>query len=221
MTELRGHNVRVEGDGPAPKCQYPGCHRRSEFLYRDRYTDERIYRPWCGVHRPGRLGAGMVRPTPRAYPRDGVTWPEDVKCPHCHRKREPRVRGELRPTCRLHRGTSDTGIPRPPGRPPSRPARRTSDAPKRLKTTPRHIRRATTPPPDRPIPSKIWQAFPFRDNGRAKTIKIPVEDRRILRKLWETDIGHFPAATDSRLTRKYPTSAISALWNYWYEKEGT
>ena len=82
------------------------------------------------------------------------------------------------------------------------------------------IRRAE-PAPDRPIPSRIWQAFPYRDNGRAKTIKVPVEDRRILRQLWTLDTGHFPAATDDRLTKKYPTSAISAIWNYWYEREGT
>lgn len=222
MTEIRGHNVKVEGDGPAPRCQYPACHRRAEFMYRERGTDLRVYRPWCGNHRPGRLGAEDVKPLPHAYPRDSVVWPDDVRCPFCHRKREPRTSHILRPACRQHRGCGPDGQ-RPPGCPCIHPAPAKPRAPRvspPLRTTPRHIRRATITP-DGPVPAKLWAAFPYRDNGRAKTMAIPKADRVLLRALWKADEGHYMSATDDRLTRKYPTSLISALWNYWYEKAGT
>lgn len=207
-----GHLVKITEGNPAPVCQAPACHRRAGFLYVERGSGLRVFRPWCMVHRPVHgLRFESLTPRPRPYSPAKIYWPEEVKCPFCHRKREPRMPGVLRDTCRECRGRTPTGT-RGPGRPRIRP-------PKVLRTTPKHVRR-DTPTPVRPTPMHIWKAFPYRDAGRSKTIAIPKKDRAVFRTLWQRDTGHFASATSPDLSRRYPTALIVALWNYWYDQEG-
>jgi len=55
----------------------------------------------------------------------------------------------------------------------------------------------------------------FRDGGRSLTIVLPKNDFARLQTLHAADVGHYPAATDSKLTKKYPTALIAALWYRW------
>ena len=101
------HGAKVAVGAPAPMCQYAGCHRRAALNYRDAKTGLRVFRAWCGPHRPvyGRTRWPDRQAMPRPYRWDpkGDGWPEDVKCPFCERKREPLKGGGMRRTCRLCR----------------------------------------------------------------------------------------------------------------------
>jgi len=57
----------------------------------------------------------------------------------------------------------------------------------------------------------------FREGGKTITVTLPPADLYRLKRLHARDTGHYPAATDGKLTRKYPTALIAALWYRWTE----
>jgi len=151
------------------------------------------------------VGMGRI---PRPYAPLNQAWAADEKCPFCHRKREPRQPGVLRPTCREHRGRTPDGKRRKQGRPATT-----------VKTNPKP-RRIPRPKPQRPVrtakmvnPCEVT----FREGGKTITVTLPPADLYRLKRLHARDTGHYPAATDGKLTRKYPTALIAALWYRWTE----
>lgn len=207
------HCVKIEDGQPAPQCQQEGCVRRAQYMYRDS-QGFKVYRPWCEADRPIRGKVlGPITPRPRPYRALNQAWDEKEKCPFCHRKREPRQPGILRPTCREHRGMTTTGERRKQGRP--------ATTVKKVRVT-----RATPPPKPKTAvrtakPTKLNRppANPYevtyREGGKSFTTELPPEDMIRLKALHSHDVGHYPAATDKKLTRKYPTALIAALWYRW------
>lgn len=208
------HCVKMEDGQPAPPCQRDGCTRRAQYLYRDS-AGFKVYRPWCEADRPihGKL-LGPITERPRPYRALNQEWDEKEKCPFCHRKREPRQPGGiLRPTCREHRGMTVTGERRKQGRPV---AAANVNKPRRRNPPPRPDTAVRTAKPGkiaRP-PANPYEVT-YRDGGKSLTTELPPEDMIRLKVLHSHDIGHYPAATDRKLTKKYPTALIAALWYRW------
>lgn len=194
---MLGHNIHIAAGEPSPPCQHVECHRRAQFMYTDQRSGLRVYRPWCRPHRPG--AGGDVTARPRVYLPEGQAWPDDVKCPHCDRAREPRGDGPRRATCRPCRGLG--AVPVPP--PAPRPVRR----PKTMKRRPKPMVARVTGP--------TFDPFVFRDGNIRHEVIIPKKDQGWLRKLFEADAGHYSASTSTKLTRRYPTAMVSALWSQW------
>jgi hypothetical protein len=196
---------------PPPMCQRQGCHRRATFLYTEKRTGLRVYRPWCAADRPEHgQRFKNITPRPRVYDRTATPYPADVKCPYCDRKREPREGGHtLRATCRVCRGMTATGERRGRGRPRLHPER-----PVVVKVP----RTARVSPPVAPA-APDFAAFKYHDNGKPAVVKFNVKDVKVLRRLWMEEMGTYPASTHSNLSRKYPTAAIVALWSYWSSTE--
>ncbi len=213
-TRTTAHNTKVEEGEPAPACQRPGCTRRAQYLYRDS-SGFKVYRPWCEADRPSRRSTGVTPVArPRPYAPLKQEWAAAEKCPFCHRKREPRQPGGiLRPTCREHRGRTVTGERRKQGRPTTAvhadrsPRRPPTPRVKRAVRTAKPIKKAAVPTNPREVT--------FREHGKSFTITLPPGDYARLKKLHAADTGHYPAATDAKLTRKYPTALIAALWYRW------
>lgn len=207
------HCVKVVDGQPAPACQQEGCTRRAQYLYRDS-LGFKVYRPWCEADRPIRgKTLGPITARPRPYRALNQAWDKKEKCPFCHRKREPRQPGVLRPTCREHRGRVVGGARRKQGRPVT-----TAKNPRPPRRNPiPGARRAVRP--SKAVKKVILTANPcevtFREGSKTTTRTLPMADLSRLRVLYETDTGHYPAATDSQLTRKYPTALIAALWYRW------
>lgn len=197
---MDGHNVSIKAGEPSPKCQRESCHRRAQFMYTSRVSGLRVFRPWCRVCRPN-SSVRVNRPTPRKYHPAGEAWPPDIRCPHCHRAREPRADGERRAVCRVHRHLAPATAPRTTSAPVPRP--------KPI------IRRRKPSPPPVPPSAPTFAPFVYHEGKRREEIMIPKRDQRWLRELFQTDTGHYVAATYSRLSRRYPTAAISELWAQW------
>lgn len=212
QVEVIGHCVRTNDGDPTPECQQPGCIRRAQYMYRNS-AGFKVYRPWCEVHRPIHgldLGTRVSRPRP--YAQLGQTWDESEKCPHCHRKREPRQPGGiLRATCRLHRGLAPDGERRGQGRPRAAGAvdrsRPTIPRPRAVKAAARVAKPVLVPRP--PVDPN---AITFRDGSKSMSVVLSDKDMARLKVLHKRDVGHYAAATDSRLSRRMPTALIAALW---------
>lgn len=197
---MTGHNVSIKPGEPSPECQYPECYRRAQFMYTSAVTGLRVYRPWCRPHRA--TGQPPTQERPRKYLPSGQAWPDDVKCPHCDRAREPRGNGQRRPTCRHCRHLAVT--------PPPTPA----PAPKpRSKPRVGMKKRRVTPPPG-PV-AVSFTPFVYHEGKKRHEIKVPKADRVWLRKFFEQDSSHYNASISSVLTRRYPTAMISQLWALW------
>lgn len=187
--------VRVPVGHPSPRCAFP-CHRRADFAYRDAKTGERVFRAWC---RPHRLGQNVGTPRPRPYlaDPDAPRWPDEVRCPFCENKREARQKGVYRRTCKNCRGKALT--------PPKK--KKVAIVKMRVRKVPSI--KAPPPPPSNPL------EVSFLEGGKRLIFTMRVSDGRRLRQLWREDTGHYVAATDPELSRKYPTAAIAALWHRW------
>jgi hypothetical protein len=181
---------------PAPMCQVDECHRRADLA--SIRNGMRVYRAKCKACRQGRTPT--PRPRPYRFDPKSKGWPDDQRCPFCHRRREPREGGHfLRRTCRKHRGK---GLKKKSPKPPPvviRPSRIPRPA---LLSRP-------------PAPKSDPRVVSFRDMGRKHVLRIPDEDWRVFRKLFDKDTGIFPASTDKRLTRRYPTAAVVSLFSRW------
>lgn len=208
------HNVKIEDGQPAPGCQWDGCTRRAQYLYRNS-SGFKVYRPWCEAHRPIRnLDSTAPTPRPRPYAPLNQSWPEGEKCPFCHRKREPRQPGILRPTCREHRGMiAGATERRKPGRPPLQSS--TAPRPRRNPIPGAHRAVRTAKPIKKSVAPANVHEVTYREGGRPVTVVLPPLDLIRLKILHSHDIGHYPAATDKKLSKKYPTALIAALWYRW------
>lgn len=197
-----GTYLSAADSDPAPPCQWPECPRRSMMAYRDAKTGRRVFRPWCRAHRGG---VHAVSTRPRPYRRDPETWqwPPEVKCPFCENKREPRQKGVYRSTCRRHRGKVIT-------------------PPKTVKVFKvKKIKRPRPSPPPKPnlrVPVNPL-SISFKDGSRVMQLEMTLSDSSRLRALFNSDAGHYAAATDKKLSRKYPTAAIAALWSRWAQMD--
>ena len=203
-----GVYVKVPDGAPSPVCQWPGCHRRASYAYRDRKTRLRCFRPWCKPHRPGSGRSLPAANRPRPYFPDPEIqpWPDEVRCPFCPRKREPKGGGVLRRTCRQCRGLVRVGE--------QLVHRRTLPGARKPAVKPARLRLVKKPPPP---PTKVINKFEvsFKESGKRHTILLDRGDYIRLDFLWRNGIGHYASATDTKLTRKYPTAAIAALFGRW------
>ncbi len=207
------HNAKVNDGEPAPACQHQECARRAQYLYRNS-SGFKVYRPWCEAHRPSRLA---IRPDPTARPRPyaalNQAWPQETRCPFCHRKREPRIPGVLRPTCREHRGMTPTGETRKRGRPVT--TAKSNPAPRRNPIPGAHRAVRTAKAERKSVAPTNIHEVTYREAGKSTTVILPPYDLIRLKVLHSHDIGHYPAATDKKLSKKYPTALIAALWYRW------
>lgn len=208
------HCVKVSVGDPAPACQRKGCTRRAQYMYRNS-QGFKVYRPWCEVDRPIRgQSLGPIVERPRPYGALNQAWSDKEKCPFCHRKREPRQPGGiLRPTCRLCRGRTASGKRRKQGRPTAvvnghRPPVHTPRAGVRVAVR-------TAKAVKKPVLPINPNAVSFRDGGKTVTMNLPPYDLIRLKFLHSHDVGHYPAATDPKLSKKYPTALIAVLWYRW------
>lgn len=200
--------LKMPDNAPSPPCQWPACHRRAQYVYRDRKTGLRVFRPWCKPHRPtyGRLHTPKtIRPRPYVTDPKVQGWGPQEKCPFCFRKREPKGDGTLRRTCKLHRGIVEVNRqllrkpkPKPlPPKPPSLPAE--------------------VAPPSKPI---NLREVVYHEGRKREVIPLPPKDRKRLLQLFDSDAGIYESATDALLSRKYPTAAIAALFGNWARGRG-
>ena len=194
----RAHYLQVSDGAAAPPCQYPGCHRRAQLAYRDRKTGLRAFRPWCVPHRPthGPYAAPKVAiPRPYLLDPESPRWSEKERCPYCNRKREPGRNDGLRRTCRLHRAQGKI-FPR---------KKKVVMRPKlELVTKP-------TPPRKHVNPHEVV----YHEGRKREVLTIHSNDWLLLVQAWRSGMGHYTASTMKELTRKYPTSAIVALFARW------
>lgn len=193
----------------SPLCSTPDCHRRAD-VYRRNADGTRTFRTLCRACRSHRT------PTPRPRPYQGhlapsaPSWPENEKCPWCHRRREPRTSQERRRSCKIHRGRWMQEH-----RPELAKSEKRLGKKKKIPHVNPIVKKKAPPVPAASVPVTNPRVVSFRDMGRVFSILIPRQDYRRLWRLFKKDVGIYPASTHTSLSRRYPTGAITVLFARW------